>query len=100
MALRVDAAVEEVHGVRPGQLVHRVPLPRLQRERGARPVRDLQLVDGDALPPQPRDRGPIVLHPGAILVYRVEDYGATVVPMARTFQASSAPRVSAYRWAS
>jgi NAD(P)-dependent dehydrogenase (short-subunit alcohol dehydrogenase family) len=61
--LWVDAAVEQAHRQGPHELIDRVPLPRGHRKRGARAVRDLQLVDGDVWCAHLRDRGDVVPHP-------------------------------------
>src|SRR5215472_18385388 len=58
----IDAAIELMNRTGPHELVDRVPLAHPHRERGARAMRDLKLVDGNILVTQLGDRAGIVLH--------------------------------------
>ena len=103
----VDTAVEEMNRVRPYELAHRAPLPRLHRERRARAVRDLQLMDGDVPRAQVHDRGGVVLHPvhqdrtlglthwgRQELVRRIE----AGTPIAHVAEAMNVSRPTAHKW--
>src|SRR6516165_7907201 len=58
----IDAAIKLMNRTGPHELVDRVPLTHPHRERGARAVRDLKLVDGDIPVTQLGDRAGVVVH--------------------------------------
>src|SRR5262250_1472965 len=60
--LWIDAAIKLMDRTGPCELVDRVPLAHPDRERGARAMRDLKLVDGDIPVTQLGDRAGVVLH--------------------------------------